>query len=222
MAKDGYPSPTAASGNGLGPYPEHPDRPSEVEPSEDDNLRAHLNHEINLASSGPVTQSGPYATSQPEQTYPPQQMSYGFSQGITDSQTTPGPGFQHPIAIAPSPMTPSGEQSARKKPKITRACDECRRKKARYRNVKRLNLAYLDRSAAMPTLRAPGLRNVLIAYVQVHSACLVSRRRSAVLVEGKCIPLNPLCPALPYVHRTTNPSIAISEISRIVLPTLKG
>ena len=117
-----YPSPSAAQvGEGAGPFYQQAPR---VAPQEDLELTAHLSRE--MAPNASQTTTG---------TQELQRMDQKFSQPLYAAQIQNYPQMSpaHHGTPAQGPNTPanakSEESSARKKSKVSRACDECRRKK---------------------------------------------------------------------------------------------
>ena len=117
-----YPSPSAAQvGDGAGPFYQQASR---IGPQEDLDLTGHLSREM-----------APNANQNATATQEMQRMDQKFSQPLyaaqlqSYAQMSPA---QHATPIQ-GPNTPSNgkgeESSARKKSKVSRACDECRRKK---------------------------------------------------------------------------------------------
>ena len=136
-----YPDPTAERAEN-GTHPFYAQQQRSMESADDMNSSiAHLSREINSDQndqSHPMNHHGmPMVSDQtrPQAPHPhPQHPTY------PDNMMTPQASYAHMHAPQPHHQlaaeanmvpTPSGPQSAeqRKKPKVTRACDECRRKK---------------------------------------------------------------------------------------------
>ena len=141
----GYPSPGQA--NGSGPYP---DQNGDTEMGDLGGIGEQLQHAANQpAGDSSEAAAGGYADLQyGGQTYGVQHaFGGGTHAALIDAQFAPqhqpstpaqpaptapmgqGPGAAHAQSPAQNANTPGTEQSGRKKPKISRACDECRRKK---------------------------------------------------------------------------------------------
>lgn len=116
-----YPSPTAAAtGSGVSPYQHNQPDPNDDQLDLNAHIHNHHNsHDVHASMAGQA-----YNTANAQQMSPRQQ--YGYPPGAAQMPYT----GQIPGITGPgTPQTP--EDSARKKSKVTRACDECRRKKVR-------------------------------------------------------------------------------------------
>lgn len=118
-----YPSPSAAQvGEGAGPF--YTQASQRIPPQDDLELSAQLSRDMETtANQSPNDGQGMHRIDQKysQPIYPPHLQNF---HPMTPQQGNPGQGGP----ITPGPIK-SDEDSARKKSKVSRACDECRRKK---------------------------------------------------------------------------------------------
>ena len=145
--QDTYPSPTAAqTGSGVSPYQQTHQEPGDEHLDLNSQLQgASQHHDAHATMAGQAynTAMNAQQLSQPAPTY-----GYPAATPVPFQGTIPG-------ITGPSPQTP--EDPARKKTKVTRACDECRRKKVSWNHTKAKQLCidcvrlYLEQVPAICT-----------------------------------------------------------------------
>jgi hypothetical protein len=135
--KSSYPSPTAAQvRGGAGPY--HPTPTTEGGEQDDSHLREQLQNEIDQGNQQNPLPPTNYGQPQPEHNYPPQMYHQAYQHmPMSDAHGISPHSQQHQHAMANGDASqakdPGVDDPAKKKTKVTRACDECRRKKVRQR-----------------------------------------------------------------------------------------
>lgn len=173
MSNNSYPSPNAAQvGDGSHPfYNQHAQR------MPDDDITAHLTRGM-----GPDPHDG-HDMGRVDQKYS-QPLSYpaAYQQSIQPQMS--------PAAVAPMTAASGDQPSARKKAKVSRACDECRRKKVSdlVYAVSCTFVTNLIRSVAMPSLRTRLTLAAPTANAQTQLACSVAFRSKEDQAKGRTDP----------------------------------
>ena len=167
-----YPDPDAArAGDGAGPFYTHNQPAMNAQAAME--LSAHLAREVGSGPSSDNNQTPAHGQDGNSHLEPK------FTRPINTAQNYP-PHLQQISTPGQFPTEPgNGEESAnRKKSKVSRACDECRRKKVCFMAVHQRevdgSMLIRLRSAAMQIQKLPTLQNVQTAHEHKRNASSVA------------------------------------------------